>query len=615
MSGGSAGTLEVTLGAKYQPLVEGMKKGEDALRSFGRTAEAEGARADRAMSSFGRGLKPIVAGAAASLAMLAGESNDTAGALARVFSAGMAGAAGGPWGAALAAGVQGVRELLKSSNDAEDATKKLNAARAQLAMDEMRRKQDFLVEQRRAADVASGRATAGDFAASDAGMSMGSDAEEEVRRRQRAEQQRSADAAMEASRNAERRSNLGADSPIVKGMERQAEIDKIRAQYAADIADEVIRQKEAEWAAADAAERFAASQEEAKKHEADLKKVTEDLARAEEDREKMRRRIAERARDEARETERARDRMREINQAFDDRLRVLGAATDLERLQVRNAQEYRDAIASGVPPAKALESVAKKTADYLKEQAAAAAQAAEAEQERVLAAERMAHEARNRAREEERAADAASRASQMNTFGAGYGPLAQARDAKRRNSNIARFKNHADNLAAERRETSAYGNVGAPQFDANGNPIGVADPFAFDLGSIAGRTPKQKLTPDDYAFKAPGLLAPPPPEQPSAPSATDIFGPLGAAGDAMKAGGEAATQAAAAVGEAAGKMSSGADDIAQGSGEIADQLGAAADSVGRAAEAIAGIDEALSGFNDRLATLEAALAAASFFGG
>lgn len=611
---GSAGTLEVTLGAKYQPLVEGMRKGEDALRSFGRTAEVEGARADRSFASFGRGLKPVVAGAAASLAMLAGESNDTAGALARVFSAGMAGGAvGGPWGAALAAGVQGVRELLKSSNEAEEATKRLNAARAQLAMDEMKRKQDFLVEQRRAADIASGRATAWDFAASDAGMAMGSDAEEEVRRRQRAEQQRSAEAAMEASRNAERRSTLGADSPIVKGMERQAEIDKIRAQYAADIADEVIRQKEAEWAAADAAERYAASQEEAKKHEADLKKVTEDLARAEEDREKMRRRIAERARDEARETERARDRMREINQAFDDRLRILGAATDLERLQVRNAQEYRDAIASGVSPAKALESVAKKTADYLKEQADAAARAADAEQERVLASQRMAHEARNRANEEERAAAAQARASQLNTFGAGYGPLAQARDARRRDSNIARFKNHADNLRAE--APLGYGTVGAPRFDANGNPIGVADPFAFDLGSIAGRTPKQKLTPDDYAFAAPGLLAPPPPEQPAGPSATDIFGPLGAAGDAMKAGGEAATQAAAAVGEAAGKMSSGADDIAQGSGEIADQLGAAADSVGRAAEAIAGIDEALSGFNDRLATLEAALAAASFFGG
>lgn len=611
---GSAGTLEVTLGAKYQPLVEGMKKGEDALRSFGRTAEAEGARADRAMSSFGRGLKPALAGAAASLAMLAGESNDTAGALARVATAGAAGfSAGGPWGAGIAAAVTGVRELFKSSNDAEEATKKLNAARAQLAMDEMRRKQDFLVEQRRATDIASGRATAGDFAASDAGVAMGSDAEEAVRARQRAEQQKSADAAMEASRNAERRSNLGADSPIVKGMERQAEIDKIRAQYAADIADEVIRQKEAEWDAADAAERYAASQEDAKKQKDAQKKIDEELLRAEADRQRMRQRIADRARDEEKRNEGIRDRMREINQAFDDRLRMLNAATDLERLQVRNVQEYRDAIASGVPPAKALESVAKKTADYLKEQADAAARAADAENERVLAAERMAHETRNRAREEERAADAASRASQMNTFGGGYGPLAQARDAKKRNSNIARFKNHADNLRAE--SPLGYGTVGAPQFDKDGNPIGVADPFAFDLGSIAGRTPKQKLTPDDYAFKAPGLLAPPPPEQPSGPSATDIFGPLGAAGDAMKAGGEAATQAAAAVGEAAGKMSSGADEIAQGSGEIADQLGAAADSVGRAAEAITVIDEALSGFNDRLATLEAALAAASFFGG
>lgn len=613
---GSAGTLEVTLGAKYQPLVEGMKKGEDALRSFGRTAEVEGARADRAMSSFGRGLKPALGAAAASLAMIAGESNDTAGALARVASAGAAAfSVGGPWAAGLTVAVTGVRELFKASNDAEEATKKLAAARAELAMAEMKRKQDFLVEQRRAADVASGRATAGDFAASDAGMSMGSDAEEEVRRRQRAEQQRSADAAMEASRNAERRSNLGADSPIVKGMERQAEIDKIRAQYAADIADEVIRQKEAEWAAADAAERFAASQEEAKKHEADLKKVTEDLARAEEDREKMRRRIAERARDEARETERARERMREINQAFDDRLRMMAASTDLERLQVTNAQQYRDAIASGVPPAKALESVAKKTADYLKEQAAAAAQAAEAEQERVLAAERMAHEARNRAREEERAADAASRASQMNTYGGGYGPLAQARDAKRRNSNIARFKNHADNLAAERRETSAYGNVGAPQFDANGNPIGVADPFAFDLGSLFARPRKKALTPDDYAFKAPGLLAPPPPEQSAGPSMTDIFGPLGAAGDSMKAGGEATTNAAAAVGEAASKISAGAEDVAQGSGEIADGVSTIGDALGRVAEGITAASEAFAGIDERVAALEAALAAASFFGG
>jgi len=611
---GSAGTLEVTLGAKYQPLVEGMKKGEDALRSFGRTAEAEGARADRAMSSFGRGLKPALAGAAASLAMLAGESNDTAGALARVATAGAAGfAAGGPWGAAIAAAATGLREIFKSSNDAEEATKRLNEARAKLAMDEMRRKQDFLVEQRRAADIASGRATAGDFAASDAGLSMGSDAEEAVRRRQGDEQRKRADAIMEASRNAERRSNLGADSPIVKGIERQAEIDKIRAEFAKEIADEVIRQKEAEWAAADAAERYAASQEDAKKQKDAQKKIDEELLRNEEDRERMRQRVVDRARDEEKRNEGIRDRMREINQAFDDRLRMLNAATDLERLQVRNVQEYRDAIASGVPPARALESVAKKTADYLKEQAAAAARAADAENERVLAAERMTHEARNRAREEERAADAASRAQQMNTFGGGYGPLAQARDAKKRNSNIARFKNHADNLAAE--SPLGYGTVGAPQFDKDGNPIGVADPFAFDLGSIAGRTPKQKLTPDDYAFKAPGLLAPPPPEQPAGPSATDIFGPLGAAGDAMKAGGEAATQAAAAVGEAAGKMSSGADDIAQGSGDVADNVNAIGDAVGVIANGWTAMAEAVASIRSDFDAFKSMVEGSAFFGG
>lgn len=611
---GSAGTLEVTLGAKYQPLVEGMKKGEDALRSFGRTAEVEGARADRAMSSFGRGLKPALGAAAASLAMIAGESNDTAGALARVASAGASAfSVGGPWAAGLTVAVTGVRELFKASNDAEEATKKLAAARAELVVAEMKRKQDFLVEQRRATDIASGRATAWDFAASDAGMSMGSDAEEEVRRRQRAEQQRSADAAMEASRNAERRSNLGADSPIVKGMERQAEIDKIRAQYAADIADEVIRQKEAEWAAADAAERFAASQEEAKKHEADLKKVTEDLARAEEDREKMRRRIAERARDEARETERARDRMREINQAFDDRLRMMSASTDLERLQVTNAQQYRDAIAAGVPPAKALELVAKNTAAYLAKEAESQRQATDAANERVLAEERMAHEARNRAKAEQDAAAAAARAAQVNSYGAGYGPLAQARDAKKRNAAIARGLNHEANLAAE--APLGYGVVGAPQYDKDGNPIGISDPFASDLGSLFARPRKKALTPDDYASKAPGLLAPPPPEQSAGPSMTDIFGPLGAAGDSMKAGGEATTNAAAAVGEAASKISAGAEDVAQGSGEIADGVSTIGDALGRVAEGITAASEAFAGIDERVAALEAALAAASFFGG
>lgn len=610
---GSAGTLEVTLGAKTSPLVAGMREAEASIKRFGQTAQSVATQSSSGWDKFGRGLKPALAGAAASLAMLAGESNDTAGAIARVATAGASGfAVGGPWGAAVAAAATGLREIVKSSNDAEEATKRLNAARAEFAMAEIKRKQDFIVEQRRATDIATGAATAGDFAASDAGMALGSDAEDAVRRRQGAEQERTARAQIEADRAAERRATLGADSPIVKGMERQAEIDKIREEFATEIADQIIRQKEALWDALDAAERYAEKEKEVEESKERQKKVEADLAAAEADREQMRRRIVERAREEAEEVERTRDRIREINAEFDDRIALLGASTELERIQTKNRQDYRDAIAAGVEPARAIAELTQRTAKHLHDQAEDARKVADAQTNAMFAAEAMASEARNRADAEERSAAAASRSAQINAFGGGQGPLAQARDAKRRNRNIEKNLRTEANLRAE--SPLGYGTVGANQYDANGNPVGIADPFASDLGSIFNRPAKPR---PDFEFAAPGLFNP---EYQSAgsqpaPSLTDVFGPLGAAGDSVKAGGDATMDAAGKVTEAAADMTTGADDIATGSGEIADAVGTAAETVGRIAESVVGIGEAMTGLNERLASLESAFASASFFGG
>jgi len=612
---GSAGTLEVTLGARTSPLVAGMREGEAAIKRFGQTAQSVAAQSSSGWDKFGKGIRPALGAATASMVMLAGESSNTAGALARVATAASLGQqAGGKWGAVFAGLWQAVKEWQKAEEQAAESRAKIHKADMDRLNAYKEARENFLVGQERATAIAAGTSTAGDFEALDAREAGGGTFEDAVRRRQRAEQQGKAREQIEASRAAERRSTLGADSPIVKGMERQAEIDKIRAEYAADIADAVIRGKEAEWDAADAAERYAEQQKEAEESKERQKKVDHDLAAAEADREQMRRRIAERAREEAEEVERTRDRIREINAEFDDRIALLGASTELERIQTKNRQDYRDAIAAGVEPARAIAELTQRTAKHLHDQAEDARKVADAQTNAMFAAQAMATEARNRADAEERSAAAASRSAQINAFGGGQGPLAQARDAKRRNRNIDRFKNHADNLAAEKRETSAYGNVGANQYDADGNPIGIADPFAFDLGSIFNRPAKPR---PDFEFQAPGVFNP---EYQSAgsqpaPALSDVFGPLGAAGDSMKAGGDAATGAAEQVSAAAADMTAGADDIATGSGEIADAVGTAAETVGRIAEAVGGIGEAMTGLNERLASLESAFASASFFGG
>lgn len=303
------------------------------------------------------------------------------------------------------------------------------------------------------------------------------------------------------------------------------------------------------------------------------------------------------------------------------RVRDLQAQTDLERMLNRHTDERNALAARGVKLGETLKAQAYELARLKTDEANEAERARAATERQAEAQANAAQAARYYAEQQKAAADAASRAQQMNTFGAGYGPLAQARDARRRDRNIARFKNHADNLAAE--SPLGYGTVGAPKFDADGNPIGVPDPFAFDLGSIFARQPKKKMAPEDYPFAAPGLFNPayqfPDPAAPGMGGGAGggksdgggigldkVTTDLNAAASDLRGSSEAADAAANALGDTADATTTAAGSF----GALADATRSLADAVGSAFENVNGkAEDAL----ERIAAIESQLAAASFY--
>lgn len=376
------------------------------------------------------------------------------------------------------------------------------------------------------------------------------------------------------------------------------------------------------------------------RREADAQKADQEASEVRRERDRLENHylgIANRQREDRRQEQ---ERLAAANEALSDQVALLRAADDAARLQVQHAIEWRNAIRDGTDLGMLLEKQALETSDLLAQQREDAERTAEAEAERVQAHRDMAEEARRRAEFERNAADAASRVNQTNAFGAGYGPLAQARDARKRSSNIERFKNHQANLDAEARmRPIKNGQIGAPQYDEQGNPVGTrynpdgsifdlggaGDPFAFDLGSVVSRW----QGPPPAKEAAPGLLMPayngpldPLPTPPAAGGSggelrglAAAAGSLSLAGDTTEEAGSDTATSATAVEDAAKKIASGAEDIAEGSGSIADSVGSIGETVGAIAGGVKSMAEAIDEVKGDLEALKATFEAAGYLGG
>lgn len=648
MADKSAGTLTVGVVAPTSVLDQNMKQGEqivqrfrrsfeDQARAVARSSDRMGEAAALSGTSMAKGLRAGVAG----LALLSQASDGVAGDFTRLAGNIATGfAVGGPAGGAVAALSEGFAFVAKRIRDGREEAEKMRVAVARIESE--RRQQES------ASAVAAARAIGKKFEslrefqleqarlAKRAGMTpeqlAQADREDEIKKAretwgeagvQSVRDRQAAEAAggargKEAADVAERRRSV--EDGVNRSLGERERMLRIEAR----LAPELLR-----WASdyAQIQDLIASGQTEQANR---LKAIVADeqrRAKAVAD--------AEKAKGDAKRTAEAQSR---LDADAARRVRDLQAQTDLERLLNRQADERNDAAAQGVKLGELLKSQAYEVA-LLKTREANEAERVRAATERQAEAQRDVASQIKRAAEEQKAADAAAaRTAQMNAFGAGYGPLAQARDAKRRNANMARFKNHADNLAAEARARPTAGNgqpwqVGAPQFDSDGNPIGVRDPFASDLGSIFDRRTTDRRS-GFPVFQAPGLFNPayqfpdpaaPPmgggpaagpatPGGPPSPVLTESEPNLSAAGDAVKAGGEAARAAGEKTKAAAEKMASGADEIAEGSGSIADNVGAMSETVGAIANGVMSMAEAIDQVKGDLESLKATFAAAGFLG-
>lgn len=251
--------------------------------------------------------------------------------------------------------------------------------------------------------------------------------------------------------------------------------------------------------------------------------------------------------------------------------------------------------------------LAQATADA--EKSASAFAQAQAAVDRQAAAD-----AKRQAADEDRAAKAAAGGgSDSGGGGSGYGggfgggasmgPLAAAREAKRIGRQQRRWKNHADNQAASRRESLSYGTI----------EDGGMDPFAFDLGSVMA-----KYKPGGGKAKA----------EPGAQTTTSIGSDASAAANeavsqaakanniAQKAAdaAKAAADSAKSAADTASKTATSAEDVASSSGSCADSLttidsgiSAAATNLSNAAGKLVSIADRVKALEDAAATIQAAV--------
>lgn len=251
--------------------------------------------------------------------------------------------------------------------------------------------------------------------------------------------------------------------------------------------------------------------------------------------------------------------------------------------------------------------LAQATADA--EKSASAFAQAQAAVDRQAAAD-----AKRQAADEDRAAKAAAGGgSDSGGGGSGYGggfgggasmgPLAAAREAKRIGRQQRRWKNHADNQAASRRESLSYGTI----------EDGGMDPFAFDLGSVMAKyKPGRNAKPEqgaqsttnigsDAAAAANQALS-------DAAKANNIA--QAKAAEAARAAADATQQTAEKAGEAASagdETATAATDAAAELQKLADMFGTTTAALTAFAPALVNMANDVTEMKDAIATMQAAV--------
>ncbi len=514
----NAGNLTVGVGADSSKVASGLRQGEAAVRKFRATVEAEsratGVAADRMASKFqlkgGDAVRSVRAGVAG-LALLSQAQDSAIGGFAQFAGNVATGfASGGPIGGAIALGFEGFRAIAGAIRQSREETDKLRASAAALETSRL--------AESAAAAVGKVRADAARGAARDAFLA------DQARRRFDAEDPSGASGRADEARYRATREKFGGGSEGKIAADAEREADAAERKAAANKAsgefraEESRRQKDlADALSAELGDRERALRIGERLHTNDQNRIRDEMriqdliARGQTAQAARLRKLIDQEAAAALAAKQADDdpdkaaKIADTNRALDRRIELLRATSDVQRLLIEQRHEYEDLVRNGgsvdrlrIAQAIELYDLNRKQTVEAERQRVAKAAAADAGRQAAL-------DAKNAAAAERADADRAARRQTADQYGAGYGPLAQARDQKRRNRNIERFKRHADNLAAEQRDFMGYGRVGAAQFDENGDPIGVADPFAFDLGSVSSRRKKDKPT---YAFAAPGLLAP-----------------------------------------------------------------------------------------------------------
>jgi hypothetical protein len=601
MGSGSAGTLNVTVGASTGALEQGMKRGEDVIRRFSRTAQQEADAAARSSSrmigSIGSGgelAKRSLGAMAGGFAMMAGASDTAAsrvgGTLARAFGAF---AVGGPTAAGLSLLGDGITAIGRSAEDAAQRAKRFHAALAQAAgvsFDHLqqiwdhnndldtrvraaRLGKDPTVAQReqgRAAELESARA---DVARADT----------EIDRLER----------QLLGGVSDRRGmfeRLG--GALFGGQEISDRSEKMRGQLEAGLSAARLAKEQAQ-------QRLAAIDETTQK-EAELESITARnalvaglQAKAEAQR---RQRLADDRAEAAAATAAAMAQEAERVHSLTLRDQLESHLLDVARQQadaVRAQRVEHDRIAAkAAEQAQAAGRAYEAQATALRAMADAAGRMADEQARAEEAAKRTAQADRD-------AAAAQERASRLSAYGQGFGPNAMRREEARFARRQRKGLRHEANLADEARSSMAYGTVAD----------GALDPFASDLGSVYDRFVRPPKAPQEQLWFRDAISPQPVGMGSGSSSAYDpALQALVDAGHATKGAGDKATEGAA-------KLSGAAGDIVQGSGDVATALWAAAGHVERIADKTSAILEAANALGDRLTALEQRQLDASLIGG
>ena len=652
---GSAGTLDVTIGAQTGPLAQGMAQGEQAVRRFRRVVDSEAEAVGRASSRMSRGFSGFgrsLGTAAGGLLMLAGTAEETSntigGVLARATGSFLA---GGPLLAGISLAADAIRAFGKESSsafakqqkDAEAAAEKFRGLAG--AIEEMRsaNRKTATASEATSLGVAPDELAALDSAGA---AVLATNRARDLARRNLKDFVARRDSLMAAAKPT---SLFGSSDPYADIRAQEAgllaryreEEDRFRVASERFAQLKAAADKKTEEAEREHQQRLfkirreIASDEMAKRLREGLDTVARRDAPAEEDR-RAREWAADfgprAAQDRAnqlrennlREQQRIEARRADaeaLNRTEAERLGILRAATDLERLQAQHRAEFRREVERVGEPSRVLQRHAEETAQLIRQQADDAKRVAE-NAERAATAEADAAEAvSRRAEAEKRAAAEAERASKLASYSSGYGPLAQARDAKRANRRLQTALRHEANLNAE--AASRFG----PTVTDDGRDLWQArSQPSSEFFQRWGLDENGQLKADGWGlrhgekFVHPGSGLPPPASPSINPSAEDIYGPggLSALGEAAGKLGSAAEKAKAA-GEAvdgAGKAIEGAaEKVTEGAGAVERLADATRTLAGATGDAFAAASAAAEQAIEAVDTLRAQLVQSGFLSG